>query len=277
VIFLRLMCAPPPRAAYQPSNYHGISGHQPSSKYLFHASYHSKNRPRRSDHSPRLVYLFRAFYCQANLLSKRGRRPTYKHLCLKFYCRSKNLCTPTHQTTHRSPLHVFSLFCTSRDMSISPTRFLYLIHPRDRLSTGPHTCFHLRCSKFHSHSPYRRPILLRRHHHQHERRFLSHALNYHAILPRNVPHQATAVLQSHVSDYFSTDRCIQLRFQIWIRQLQVLPEALKVFRRYQLKFSSPLLRTLPPWLALIFLCSLYKHFLDVTPLQSHLLSLSILN
>jgi len=277
VIFLQLMCESPHHVACQPSNYHGISGRQPNSRCLFHVSYHFKNRPHRNDHSTILIFLFRAFYYRATPPNKRGRRPTYRRLCLEFYCRSKNLCKPTRQTTRRYPLRVFILFCTIHCTLISPTKFLSLSHPEDHLSTSPHTCFRWRCSKFHNHSLYRKPILLRKHHHQHERKYLSHALNYQAILPHNEPHQARAILRTHVFDYFSTDRCIQLRFQIWIHQLQSRLEVLIVFRRCQLTFSSLLLRTQPPWLALIFLCSLYKRFLDVIPLQIHHPGLSIPN
>ena len=60
--FLQQMCVHLPHAAYRPSNYPGISGHQPNSKYRCHASYHFKIHPRRNDHLPRSVFLFRAFY-----------------------------------------------------------------------------------------------------------------------------------------------------------------------------------------------------------------------
>lgn len=194
--------------ACQPSNYPGISGHRPNSRCQFHASYHFKTHPRRSDHLPRSVFLCRAFYFQATLPNRHGHRPTYRCLYLEFYCHSKSLCTPTHPTIRRFPHRVFSLFCIALGMLTGPTRFLSLNHPKDRQSTNPRTCCHSRCSKCRNHSLCQRPIPLRRHPRQHEKRFLGHALNCHSIPPRNERHQATVILRSHVSDCFSIGRCI---------------------------------------------------------------------
>jgi hypothetical protein len=52
---------------------------------------------------------------------------------------------------------------------------------------------------------------------------------------------------------------------------------LKVLTRFQLKISNPLLRTRLPSLALIYRRSLYTRFLDLAPLQIHLLSHSLEN